>query len=159
MDRQGTGEQPKESRRPAAWLAVVSHEHVRRAVELGIAQVNHGSRAGLARMEAGDWMIYYSPKERRDGGEPVKAFTAIGQVADDEIWQADDGDFHPFRRRIEYLQDAVVAPVAQLQPVLDLTAGPNWGYQLRRGLLELSAGDLDRIREAMGALGTSGAAG
>lgn len=37
-----------------AWLGVVSAEHVRRAVDLGIAQIGHGKRAGLARMKAGD---------------------------------------------------------------------------------------------------------
>ena len=142
-----------------AWLGVVSEDHVRRAVSLGIAQVNHGTRAGLARMSVGDWMIYYSPKQRRDGGEPIKAFTAIGRLVDDEIWQADDGDFHPFRRRVEYVQDAVAAPIASLQGALDLTARPNWGYQLRRGLLELSPGDLDIICGAMGATGEAAAAG
>ena len=30
---------------------------------------------------------------------PLQQFTAIGIMADDEIWQADDGDFKPFRRR------------------------------------------------------------
>ncbi len=29
------------------WLGVVSREHVRRGVELGIAQVNHGKRTPL----------------------------------------------------------------------------------------------------------------
>lgn len=46
-----------------AWLGVVSAEHVRRAVDLGIAQIGHGKRAGLVRMKAGDVLVYYSPVE------------------------------------------------------------------------------------------------
>lgn len=134
----------------SAWLAVVSAEHVRRGVELGIAQVHHGKRAGLARMQPGDWLVYYSPRERMRGGDPIKAFTAIGRIADEEIWQADEGSFKPHRRRVDYLRDAHDVPVAKLMDRLDLTsAGPSWGHQLRRGLLPLSDADLMVIREAM----------
>ncbi len=41
-----------------AWLGVVSAEHVRHGVELGIAQVGHGKRSGLDRMAAGDTLVY-----------------------------------------------------------------------------------------------------
>ncbi|MEJ1231140.1 MAG: EVE domain-containing protein [Galbitalea sp.] len=44
----------------SAWLGVVSRSHVERGVDLGIAQVMHGKRAGLARMKPGDWLVYYS---------------------------------------------------------------------------------------------------
>jgi hypothetical protein len=131
----------------SAWLGVVSADHVRRGVSLGIAQLGHGKRSGLARLHRGDWLIYYSPKTSMRDGEPLQQFTAIGEVVDDEIWQADEGDFQPFRRRIHYLGDTHPAPVASLH--LDLTSQPNWGYQLRRGLIPLSERDLATIREAM----------
>ena len=38
-------------------------------------------------MRKGDTLIYYSPRQTRAGGEPVRAFTAVGVVADDEIVQ------------------------------------------------------------------------
>lgn len=63
------------------WIGVASHAHVRRGVEGGFAQLNHGKASPLQRMAAGDWLIYYSPREQREGGAPVQAFTAIGQVA------------------------------------------------------------------------------
>lgn len=59
-----------------AWLGVVSAAHVRRAQELGIAQINHGKRAGLARMHVGGILIYYSPVENMGDREPLRAFTA-----------------------------------------------------------------------------------
>jgi EVE domain len=130
------------------WLGVVSREHVRRGVTLGIAQIGHGRREGLARMSAGDVLVYYSPRASLEGCDPVKAFTATGTIADDTIWQADEGDFKPWRRRVDYVP-AVDAPIAPLLPTLDLTSRPNWGYQLRRGLIELSPGDADTIRRAM----------
>jgi hypothetical protein len=133
------------------WLGVVSAEHVRRGVSLGIAQIGHGKRAGLARMRAGDTLIYYSPRERLRDGEPVRSFTAIGTIADDEIWQADEGTFKPFRRRVSYDDSAQVTPIEAVKPQLDLTSIPNWGIVLRRGLVKLSPHDVDVIGRAMGA--------
>jgi hypothetical protein len=129
------------------WLGVVSKDHVLRGVSLGIAQVAHGKRPPLARMRAGDGFVYYSPRETMRGGAPLMAFTAIGEIADDEIWQADEGSFTPWRRRVNYLQNVSDAPVQPL--ALDLTAQPNWGHQLRRGLVELSEHDFALVRAAM----------
>lgn len=130
------------------WLGVVSAAHVRRGVELGIAQINHGKRAPLARMHAGDTLIYYSPTEQRGDRAGYQHFTAIGSFPDDEIWQADEGSFKPFRRRIDYLQTSPI-PLADLRARLLLTQGPNWGYQLRYGLVPLEAADVQTIMEAM----------
>jgi hypothetical protein len=131
------------------WLGVVSAEHVRRGVGLGIAQIGHGKRAGLARMAAGDTLIYYSPRERINDGPALKSFTAIGTVTDDEIWQADEGSFRPFRRRVTYDLSAHPVEIDTLKGELDLTSAPNWGYALRRGLVQLSEDDVARIRLAM----------
>jgi hypothetical protein len=129
------------------WLGVVSREHVRRGVRLGIAQVNHGRRGPLERMKPGDGLVYYSPRERIRAGEEVHAFTAIGTIDDGEPWQAGEGDFQPWRRAVTYTEDAHEAPIRDLP--LELTAQPNWGVQLRRGLLRLSEDDFATIADAM----------
>ncbi len=131
------------------WLGVVSRAHVRRGVERGIAQIGHGKQNGLRRMSEGDWLVYYSPREGIREGEVVKGFTAIGKLPDDEIWQAADGDFKPWRRRVDYRPDAREIPISELSHELELTASPNWGYSLRRGLLELSSKDFAVIDAAM----------
>jgi hypothetical protein len=131
------------------WLGVVSRDHVLRGVEQGIAQIGHGKSGGLKRMSAGDGFVYYSPRSAYPKGAPVKAFTAVGRVADDEVWQADESDFKPWRRRIDYEVGAIEIPISDLKDRLDLTATPNWGYALRRGLIELSAKDFALIHAAM----------
>ncbi len=133
----------------SAWLGVVSRDHVTRAVEEGIAQIGRGKRTGLARMKAGDWLIYYSPRSSLDSNEPLQSFTAIGEIADEEIWQADEGSFKPWRRRVNYIKNASETPIRPLIGILDMTAIPNWGYQLRRGLLKLSDSDFTTIQSAM----------
>ncbi|MGL6235820.1 MAG: EVE domain-containing protein [Segniliparus sp.] len=136
------------------WLGVVSHEHVRRGVELGIAQANHGKRHLLARMRPGDWLVYYSARERIRDGAQVHAFTAIGRICDDELWEAAEpinngGCFRPWRRRAEYIRMASTAPLAGLRDRLDLTADQHWGMRLRRGLIELGEHDFQLIHDAM----------
>ncbi|MDQ6839507.1 MAG: EVE domain-containing protein [Actinomycetota bacterium] len=131
-----------------AWLGVVSAEHVRRGVSLGIAQFGHGKKAGLARMKAGDTLVYYSPVERLGDRTPLRQFTAIGTVADEVIWQADEEDFKPSRRRVHY-QDAQPVLVEDVKSQLQLTTSSNWGYQLRRGLIPLDADDVAVLRRSM----------
>jgi hypothetical protein len=105
-----------------AWVGVVSKEHVGRGVLGGFAQVCHGKEAALKRMRAGDGFVYYSPgvsftnrkedkKSKTGGGESnnntssnkLQAFTAIGRVKDERVYQHKmDDDFIPFRRDIDY---------------------------------------------------------
>ncbi|HEY8590583.1 MAG TPA: EVE domain-containing protein [Naasia sp.] len=132
----------------AGWLGVVSAEHVRQAVALGIGQAGHGKRAPLARMHAGDLLLYYSPVERLGDGVPLRQFTAFGTVADDEIWQVEERGFQPYRRRVAYESVRPVG-VDEVRNRLQLTAAPNWGYQLRRGVVPLADADVAVLREAM----------
>ena len=137
--------------------SVVQRAHVLRGVEWGIAQVNHGKRAGVQRMQPGDGFVYYSPKTDYPEGDPLREFTAIGIVADGDAYQAAAdpnvmAGLRPWRRAVRYSTRARPAPIAPLLPVLDLTRGnANWGYQLRRGHLGISKHDFDLIAQEMGA--------
>ena len=57
-----------------------------RGVAQGFAQAGHGRHFGLAWMHKGGTILYYSPKVEYDGKEPLHAFTAIGEIADEEIY-------------------------------------------------------------------------
>ncbi|PJJ65674.1 EVE domain-containing protein [Compostimonas suwonensis] len=132
------------------WLGVVHRDHVERAARLGFAQLNHGSRSAVAGLSESDGLVYYSPRASVASEEPLRAFTAIGRVEPGEIWQAEEGSFRPWRRRVDYFDDAVEAPIRPLVPLLDLTRdNPHWGYQLRRGLLPLTRHDFELIRQQM----------
>lgn len=140
------------------WLGVVQHDHVLRGVAGGFAQVNHGAKAPLMRMGVADGFVYYSPRTSTPDGEPLKAFTAVGRIADDEIVQVGQGpamrgpaaDFRPWRRRVDWDHDAVPTPIRPLLGALDFTRDdPDWGFQLRRGLIELTRHDFELIRRQL----------
>ncbi|KAB8142218.1 EVE domain-containing protein [Chloroflexia bacterium SDU3-3] len=131
------------------WLGVVSQAHVQRGVAGGFGQVCHGKAAPLRRMQQGDVLIYYSPTVEL-GGQPLKAFTALGLVEDDTIFSFDmGGGFVPFRRHVRY-EHVRTVPLDAVKGTLDLCASPSWGIALRRGLLPLSKADLHTIASAMG---------
>ena len=139
------------------WLGVVQREHVLRGVELGIAQLNHGAKGPVQRMSPGDGFVYYSPKTSYPDGDPLREFTAIGVIADGEVYQDDavmyrGSDFRPWRRRVDYVMDAAPAPITPLLDVLELTRGTrNWGLVIRRGHVQLTKHDFDAIAGSMGA--------
>lgn len=141
------------------WLGVVQRDHVLRGVDLGIAQLNHGSKQAISRLREADGLVYYSPRVSGPEGAPLREFTAIGRIADDAVFQDADGavmtnsfgePYRPWRRRVDYDQFAVPASIRPLIPLLDFTSvTPNWGFQLRQGLIELSKRDFEIIKAQM----------
>ena len=49
----------------------------------------HGRHEAVKRTGPGDWLAYYSPRTLLKGGEEVRAFTAIGRIADREPYEAE----------------------------------------------------------------------
>lgn len=132
------------------WLNTISRDHVRAGVAGGFTQADHGKNTRLKRLEKGDPIAFYSPRTELRGGEPVQAFTAIGRIADDAPYQvAMRPDFHPWRRRVEFLA-CEDAPIRPLIAALDfITDKQRWGYPFRRGLFEIERDDFLRIAAAM----------
>ena len=133
-----------------SWINTVSRSHVERGVAGGFTQANHGKPHMLRRMERGDWIVFYSPRTDYPGGTPLQAFTAIGEITDDEPHQAEmSADFHPWRRRVRFLP-AREAPIRPLLDDLDFVEDKSrWGYRFRFGVFEISEHDLGVIRAAM----------
>jgi hypothetical protein len=132
------------------WVGVVSASHVRMGVHGGFAQLCHGKSAPLRRMRTGDWLIYYSPRTELSIGEPLQAFTAIGQVADDRIYEYRMSDsFVPFRRNISYVP-CMEVKIAHLLDQLSFTRGNrSWGNKFRFGHFEIGHEDFLTIADAM----------
>lgn len=83
------------------WVIVASKDHVLLGVQAGFIQARHGKSSPLKRTRVGDWVLYYSPKLELRGNKKCQAFTAIGKVTGDTIYQFDMGNgFIPFRRDV-----------------------------------------------------------
>jgi hypothetical protein len=132
------------------WIGVVSRDHVALAVAGGYAQLGHGKAGPLERMRAGDGLAYYSPREFVDGGAPVQAFTALGQVTSAALYQAEGSDgSRPFRLAVEYVP-ATPAPIRPLLPSLTfIRSKTHWGAAFRFGIVRVPEEDFARIAAAM----------
>jgi predicted RNA-binding protein len=132
------------------WINTISRDHVRRGVEGGFTQANHGKRTTLQRLSEGDWVVFYSPRTSYEGGEVLQAFTAIGQVQDEELYQVEMAPgFVPWRRNVDF-KECREAPIKPLIDSLSfITDKTHWGYKFRFGLFEIPAEDFQKIRTAM----------
>ena len=133
------------------WIGVVSQSHVDTAVAGGFAQLSHGKAGPLERMREGDGFVYYSPRTDYPDGASVKAFTAIGRVANGRIFQVDAGDdFTPFRRAVQYLS----AHHAPIKPMIEglsfIRSKAHWGAAFRFGFVRVPESDFAKIAAAMG---------
>jgi hypothetical protein len=133
------------------WIGVVSRAHVHIGVEGRFAQLNHGKKAPLQRLHAGDGLLFYSPKTTYPDGEPCQMFTAIGVVKTGEIYQVDlGGGFKPFRVDVLFLK-AEETPIKPLLGELSfIKEKSHWGAAFRFGHLKVPARDFKVIAEAMG---------
>jgi predicted RNA-binding protein len=133
------------------WINTVSHDHVLAGVDGGFTQANHGKATNLKKLSQGDLIVFYSPRTRFRGGEPLQKFTAIGRIVDTEPYQVEmSPSFHPWRRRVNFLP----SEHASIRPLIDELAfirdKRRWGYPFRHGLFDVERVDFERIAEAMG---------
>ncbi|MVM33511.1 EVE domain-containing protein [Spirosoma sp. HMF4905] len=132
------------------WIVVASKDHVMRGVSGGFMQANHGKEAPLKRMKMNDWVIFYSPKLVLENDEKCQAFTAIGQVSDETIYQVTMADnFVPFRRNVTFYPTKDVSIVPLIGELDFIPNKKSWGYPFRFGFFEIGQADFDLIREQM----------
>jgi hypothetical protein len=104
-------------------MGVVSKSHVLKGVDGGFVQLNHGKRAALRRLRAGDGVILYSPRLSYLDGVPCQAFTAIGVIKTGDVYQVDmGGGFMPYRIDVTYLPCTEVPIKPLLQKLSFITS-------------------------------------
>ena len=133
------------------WIGVASKEHVMRGVKGGFCQVCHGKEGPLERMQAGDWIIYYSPTLKFGKKQPCQAFTAIGQIVKGEPYPFQmSEDFIPYRRDVKFFP----AKETPISPFIDklsfIKDKKRWGFPFRRGCFSITIADFKLIALHMG---------
>jgi len=132
------------------WVSTISRDHVRAGVEGGFTQSGHGKAAGVRRLSAGDWIVFYSPKTNLLGGESLQAFTAIGRVTDAELYQVEMPEgFVPWRRNVDFLQCGEVPIRPLIEALSFIQDKQHWGYMFRLGLFEIPPEDFEFIKNKM----------
>ena len=136
----------------AYWINTVSRDHVVLGMRGGYTQATHGRPHALRRLKRGDLIAFYSPRTTYPDGDPLRRFTAIARVIDDEPYQAEMSlDFRPWRRLVESIasEEAPVAPL--IKDLTFIRDKGRWGFVFRRGMFEIGEDDFRRIARAMNA--------
>lgn len=133
------------------WIGVISRSHVQIGVKGGFIQLNHGKKAPLQRLHAGDVLAIYSPRTDYPDGEPLQSFTAIGTVISAEIYQVEmTPAFKPYRVDVKFLkcQEAPIKPlIRKLSFIKNKT---HWGAAFRFGQFKVPPADFLLIAKAVG---------
>ncbi|MBU2935234.1 MULTISPECIES: EVE domain-containing protein [Pacificibacter] len=134
------------------WIGVAAARHVARGRAEGFAQLGHGKHTPIKRLNVGDLIAYYAPREGMGEGATVQAFTAIGVVTS-EVYQVEQAPgFHPYRRDVTYFE-ARPAPIRpMLQGLGFIEDIQHWGMSFRRGSFAVSEADFGLIAHAMGVM-------
>jgi DNA-binding MarR family transcriptional regulator/predicted RNA-binding protein len=142
---------------PTHWVSTISRDHVRLGVDGGFTQAGHGKASGLKRLKADDWLVFYSPKTSLRDGELLQAFTAVGRVVDEDLYQVEQAPgFTPWRRNVEFVK-SVEAPIRPLINQLSFIRDKRrWGYMFRLGLFKIPQQDFAVISRAMAVENPSG---
>lgn len=133
------------------WIGVVSRSHIAIGVRGGFMQLNHGKKAPVQRLKAGDCIAVYSPRTAYPDGAPLQAFTAIGRVRTGAAYQVEmSEDFKPYRVDVAFL----ACQEAPIRPLIDhlsfIQNKQRWGAAFKFGHLKVPADDFARISMAMG---------
>jgi hypothetical protein len=135
------------------WIGVASRDHVNVAVKGAFVQLNHGQKAPLGRLKAGDGVIIYSPRTAYPDGEPLQAFTAIGTVVTGEVYQVQvTPGFKPHRVDVQFVpcKEAHIKPL--VKHLSFIISKSHWGAAFRFGIVEVPVSDFALIAERMGAV-------
>lgn len=129
------------------WIGVASVDHIELGVEGGFCQLCHGKSAPLNNMKAGDWLIYYAPKQSLKSKEPCQKFVALGQVLPGDTYSVEMAPgFIPFRKNIDFLNNS--KPVS-LQAVSEFPLWQEYRSRLRVGHFQIPKDLFDFITSGM----------
>jgi predicted RNA-binding protein len=132
------------------WINTVSKDHVMIGKKDGIVQANHGKIAPLKRLSVGDKIIFYSPKTSLMNGEPLKAFTAIAEITEENIYQVElSHDFKPYRMNAKYEECNEVKIIPLIEYLNFIQNKKSWGYMFRFGLFKIPKDDFELIYSKM----------
>jgi hypothetical protein len=135
---------------PNYWIGVVSRSHVQIGVKGGFVQLNHGKKAPVQRLKAGDMLAMYSPRESYPDGPPLQAFTAIGTIKSGEVYQVEmSPEFKPYRVDVDFsaCKDAPIKPL--VETLTFIKSKTHWGAAFRFGYIKVPEADFARIADAM----------
>jgi hypothetical protein len=125
---------------------------VQLGVKGGFIQLNHGKKAPVQRLKAGDGVILYSPRTAYPDGEPLQAFTAIGTVVSGDVYQVEmTSSFRPYRVNVQFVpcDETPIKPL--LKDLSFVKSQTHWGAAFRFGFLRVQTSDFARIAKRMGA--------
>ena len=130
------------------WINVIPKDRVLKAVEEGIMQ-SQGDEAHLSRIQKDDMVVFYSPREDSEGTKKLQTFTAVGQIADEEIYPVQGAVVKAFRRKINYTECQEISVIPLIQNLHFIRNKKHWGFVFKQSLIQILQPDFETITNGM----------
>ena len=128
----------------------MSRAHVQTGVKGGFIQLSHGKKAPLQKFHFADGLIIYSPRTDYPDGDILQAFTAIGTIISEKIYQVEmTPDFKPYRVDVKFheCQETPIRPL--IDKLTFIKNKKQWGAAFRFGQVKIPEKDFKLIARAM----------
>ncbi|OGB86274.1 hypothetical protein A3J41_02735 [candidate division TM6 bacterium RIFCSPHIGHO2_12_FULL_38_8] len=130
------------------WVCNAAQEHVHIVQKKGYTQVNMGPREPLAKMNVGDWILYYSPTIYfEEACESCQQFTGIASVTDTRIYPQGNRQPDHWRRNVEFFECTPHHPSEFIGKVSFLPKDTDWKKILQKPIFEISREDFAIIAQ------------
>ena len=128
------------------WINTISKDHVIVDKESNFVRAGRGKKASVEKLQADDYMIFYSPKTSLQNGKPVRAFTAVAKIKERDVYQVVvNNNFQPYRKDAEYEDCQEVSIGSLIEQLEFITNKKYWGFKFRLGLFEINRHDFELI--------------
>lgn len=135
---------------PQYWICKAAQEHVNIVKDKGYTQINMGPRQPLEKMNAGDWIIYYSPTVYYEQEVPTcKKFTGISCVNDNRIYPQGGQFPDRWRRNVEFFHCIPHEPTNFIGHVSFLPEAQTWEEVLQNPVFAIDRNDFITIAQTI----------
>jgi predicted RNA-binding protein len=96
------------------------------------------------------YLLVYSSKISMHGTEKCQCFTAIGKIADDEVYEFEmSPNFKPFRRKIDFYACNEISILPLIAELDFIKNKKSWGYPFRFVFFEIKEKDFNLLASQM----------
>ena len=145
---------------PQYWILSMTEDNYLIAKQHSLLGITKYGKKMVYEMTIGDMFTFYISRKSvdspaNDPAHQIRKMRGIARVtgeafeSNEVIWSVRAGELFPYRRTVEFLSDTTASARLLLEELSYVTNTRYWALPLRKGYVEITQRDFDRIRAAL----------
>ena len=140
------------------WIVTISEDNLQAALKHKVLGVRQRYRAQVARMRAGDTVVFYVSKKRAGYGGPRSSISRFGPIvqvsgglfrSDTPIWNSRTHEVFPYRVPMSVLAEGTARATDVVPRLGFIRFKDKWGAYLLPAVRQISDDDFEVVRTAV----------